>query len=39
MFLPLVSPYMYMAYAKSVKNIPSGVGTTGYFLTTYWLDV
>ena len=38
MFLPLVSPYMYMAYLKSLKNIPSGVGTTSYFLNTYWLD-
>lgn len=39
MFLPLVSPYAYMAYAKSVKNIAVGVGTTNYLLNTYWMDV
>ena len=39
MFLPLVGPYAYMAYAKSVKNIPVGVGTTNYLLNTYWMDV
>lgn len=39
MFLPLVSPYGYMAYSKAVKNIPAGVGTTSYLLNSYWLDV
>ena len=38
-FLPLVSPYAYMAYAKTVKNIPVGVGTTNFLLNTYWMDV
>ena len=38
-FLPLVSPYGYMAYSKVVKNIPTGVGTTNYLLNDYWMDV
>jgi peptide/nickel transport system substrate-binding protein len=37
--LPLVSPYIHLAYAKIVKNIPAGVGTTNYLLNTYWMDV
>ncbi len=39
MFLPLVSPYAYMAYSKAVMNIPVGVGTTNYLLNSYWMDV
>jgi ABC-type transport system substrate-binding protein len=38
-FLPFVSPYQHMAYARNVKNIPTGVGTTNYFLNTFWLDI
>jgi peptide/nickel transport system substrate-binding protein len=38
-FLPLVSPYGYMAYSKIVKNISAGVGTTNYLLNSYWMDV
>ncbi|MEK7693308.1 MAG: ABC transporter substrate-binding protein [Chloroflexota bacterium] len=37
--LPLVSPYIHMAYAKVVKNIPAGFGTTNYLLNTFWMDV
>ncbi|MHB8376641.1 MAG: ABC transporter substrate-binding protein [Dehalococcoidia bacterium] len=36
--LPLVTPYMYQAYWKTVRNIPYGVGTTSYFLNTFSLD-
>jgi peptide/nickel transport system substrate-binding protein len=39
MYLPFVSPYLYMVFSKQLKNIPTGVGTTQYSLTTYWLDV
>ena len=39
MYLPFVSPYVHMAFSKQLKNIPTGVGTTQYSLTTYWLDV
>lgn len=38
MFLPLVSPYLDLAYSPRVRNIPAGVGTTAYFLNSYWLD-
>lgn len=38
MFLPIVSPYLDLAYSPRVKNIPAGVGTTAYFLNSYWLD-
>ncbi len=38
MFLPLVSSYSYEAYHLTVHDIPNGVGTTRYSLTTIWLD-
>ncbi len=38
MYLPLVSPYQYIAYSKRLRNIPVGVGTTTYSLSSYWLD-
>jgi len=38
MYLPFVSPYQSIAFSKQLKNIPIGVGTTQYSLTTYWLD-
>jgi ABC-type transport system substrate-binding protein len=37
--LPLVTPYNHLAYRSFVKNIPAGVGTSSYFLNTYWLDL
>jgi ABC-type transport system substrate-binding protein len=37
-FLPLVTPFSYQAYQKSVHDIPGGVGTTEYLLNTFWLD-
>ena len=37
-FLPLVSPYLHLAYNPRVRSIPTGVGTTAYLLNTYWLD-
>lgn len=37
-FLPLVTPFSYQAYQKSVRDIPAGVGTTSYLLNTFWLD-
>jgi peptide/nickel transport system substrate-binding protein len=36
-FLPLVGPYLHMVYSKRLHNIPSGVGTTFYSLSDYWL--
>jgi ABC-type transport system substrate-binding protein len=39
LFLPLVSPYLHMAYSRKVRNIPAGVGTTNYFLSSLqWLE-
>jgi ABC-type transport system substrate-binding protein len=37
--LPLVTPYNHLAYRPEVKNIPAGVGTSGYLLNTFWMDV
>jgi peptide/nickel transport system substrate-binding protein len=39
MMLPLVTPYNHLSYRPEVKNIPAGVGTSSYFLNTYWLDL
>jgi ABC-type transport system substrate-binding protein len=39
MFLPLVSPYIYWAHASVLKNIPTGIGTTAWLLSNYWMDV
>jgi peptide/nickel transport system substrate-binding protein len=36
--LPLVSPYQYIAYSRRLKNIPTGIGTTQWSLSTMWLD-
>jgi peptide/nickel transport system substrate-binding protein len=38
MYLPLASPFVYIAYSKRLRNIPTGVGTTAYSLSSYWLD-
>ena len=37
-FLPIVSPYSFTLYQPRVKNIPSGVGSSGLFLNTWWLE-
>jgi peptide/nickel transport system substrate-binding protein len=37
--LPLVTPYLHMAWSKKVKNIPAGIGTSSYMVNTYWMDV
>jgi hypothetical protein len=39
MMLPLVTPYNHLAYRREIKNIPAGIGTSGYFINTYWMDV
>lgn len=40
MFLPLVTPYSRTLYWDFVKDVPTGFGTTGYFLThDMWLDL
>jgi ABC-type transport system substrate-binding protein len=39
MMLPLVTPYNHLAYRPEIKNIPAGIGTSGYFINTYWMDV
>jgi peptide/nickel transport system substrate-binding protein len=38
MMLPLVTPYLYLAYRKDVRNIPTGIGTSAYLINTYWLE-
>jgi peptide/nickel transport system substrate-binding protein len=37
-FLPLVSPYSFTLYQPWVKNIPRGIGSSGLFLNTWWLE-
>jgi len=37
-FLPLVSPYSFTLYQKYVKNIPQGIGASGLYVNTWWLD-
>lgn len=39
MMLPLVTPYNHLAYRPNVRNIPTGIGTTSYLVSTMWLDV
>ena len=38
MMLPIVSPYQYAAFAPTVHDIPSGVGTTQLFLNNQWME-
>jgi peptide/nickel transport system substrate-binding protein len=38
-FLPIVSPFSRTLYWNFVKNIPSGLGTTGLLLNDWWLEV
>jgi ABC-type transport system substrate-binding protein len=37
--LALVTPYIHMAWRNEVKNIPTGIGTTAYLLSSSWIDV
>ncbi len=37
-FLPLVSPYAFTLYQKYVKGIPKGLGSSGLFVNTFYLD-
>jgi ABC-type transport system substrate-binding protein len=37
-FLPIVSPYSFTLYQERVKNIPTGIGSSGLFLQTWWLE-
>jgi peptide/nickel transport system substrate-binding protein len=37
-FLPFVSPYSFTMYQKYVKNIPQGLGSSGLWLNTFYID-
>ncbi len=37
-FLPFVTPYNFTLYNQRVKNIPSGIGSSGNFVNTWYLD-
>jgi peptide/nickel transport system substrate-binding protein len=37
-FLPLVSPYAFTLYQKNIKNIPQGIGASGLFVNTWYID-
>ena len=37
-FLPFVSPYSFTLYQKYVKGIPEGLGSSGLYVNTFWLD-
>jgi len=37
-FLPLVSPYAITLYQPYVKNIPQGIGASGLYVNTWWID-
>jgi ABC-type transport system substrate-binding protein len=36
--LPIVTPYVHIAWRKNVKNIPTGVGTSAFLLNTFWIE-
>jgi len=38
-FLPIMSWYAYTMYWDFVKNVSSGLGDTGTFLSDFWLDL
>ena len=38
-FLPIVSPFSRTLYWDFVKNIPTGLGTTGLLLNDWWLEL
>ncbi len=37
-FLPIVSPYSFTLYQPRVKNIPEGIGASGLFVNTWYLE-
>ena len=37
-FLPIVSPYSFTLYQKKVKNVPSGLGNSGLWVNTWYID-
>ena len=37
-FLPLVSPYSFTLYQERVKNIPEGIGASGLYVNTWYLQ-
>ena len=37
-FLPFVSPVTHVAYNKKVRNVPSGIGSTGLLVNTGWIE-
>lgn len=37
-FLPLVSPYAFTLYQPRVKGLPEGLGGSGLWVNTWWLD-
>ena len=34
---PLVTPYDYSAFARTVHDYPSGIGTSAFLINTFWL--
>ena len=38
-FLPIVSPFSRTLYWDFVKNIPTGLGSTGLLINDWWLEV
>ena len=37
-FIPLVTPYTFTLYNARVKNIPQGIGSSGLFVNTWYLE-
>jgi peptide/nickel transport system substrate-binding protein len=37
-FIPLVTPYVFNLYNSRVKNIPQGVGASGLYINTWYLE-
>ena len=37
-FLPLVSPYSFTLYHPRVRNVPQGIGASGLFVNTWWIQ-
>jgi ABC-type transport system substrate-binding protein len=37
-FMPIVSPYGFTLYQKYVQGIPQGIGASGLFVNTWYID-
>ena len=37
-FIPFVSPYTFTLYQSRVRSIPQGIGLSGFFVNTWYLD-